>query len=244
MTNIEEMIALCQELLTPEDLERHPTAAIRAFANLLYTHHTFDMLRLPLDELIQCLRAANTRLLDSHDVSLALSVCLLIRFNATRSNDDYNDAIATLDRIIATHSSADDSGLRARASDAAFVAALFARNRSDCFGRPDYLEEAIFRQRAYLTTLSLEDSHRHTTIGNLTTLERIRFRDFGVATPDAERRSHDPEVVDRPSISNLAASLIDSNPIDIIGPDRNQHVKAMWSMPYDIDEADVEEAVA
>jgi hypothetical protein len=98
MTNIKEMIALCQELLTLDDMERHSTAAIRTFANLFYTHHTFEMLRLPLDELIQCLR-------------------------------DYNGGIATLDRIIATHSSAGDPSLHARASDAAFVAALFARNR-------------------------------------------------------------------------------------------------------------------
>jgi len=244
MTNIKEMIALCQELLTLDDLERHSTAAIRAFANLLYTHHTFEMLRLPLDELIQCLRVANTRIHDSYDVSMALSVCLLIRFNATRSTDDYNDAITTLDRIIATHSSADDLGRRERASDAAFVAALFARNRYIYFGRPDHLEEAIFRQRASLTTLALEDPHRHTSVGNLTALERIRFQDFGVVNPDAERRSRDPEVVDHPSFSNLAASLVNSNHIDILGADRDQHHKAMWSIPYEIDEADVEEAIA
>lgn len=86
------------------------------------------MLRVPLDEPIQCLHAANTHIHDSYEVSLALSVCLLMHFNTTRSNDDYNDAITTLDRIIMTHSSADDLDLCVRASDAAFVAVLFAHN--------------------------------------------------------------------------------------------------------------------
>ena len=179
-TNVKEMIPLCHELLTLDHLETHSTDAIRIFADLLHTHDSFELGRLPLDELIQFLRAANTRQLDSHHVPMALSDCLLMRFYATRSNDDLNDATATVDNIIATHSSSDDPSLRERASDAAFLAVKIAHARSVYFDGPDHLEESIYRERALLSTLSLEDPLRRPSIGRLTDLERKRFKDFGV----------------------------------------------------------------
>ena len=237
-TKIKEIVALCHELLSLDDLETHSTDAIEAFANLFHTHYTLELARPPLDELIQCLRAANTRLPDSHHVPLAISMCLLLRFNATRSNDDYNDAITTLDRIIATHSSADDPSLRASASDAAALAATFARNRFICFGRPDHLEEAIFRERAYLSTLSLNHPHRHASVRDLTILEGTRFDEFGVINSDAERRVCGPPI--RPSFSDLAAFFVDSN-LNFTEADRGRHQEAIRSIRFNIDKADIDE---
>ena len=56
--------------------------------------------------------------------------------------------------------------------------------------------------------------------------------------PDSERRVRDPPI--RPSFSDLAASLVDKNPIT--GADRDRDLEAIRSMRY-VDEADVEKAI-
>jgi hypothetical protein len=101
----------------------------------------------PLQQLIECLHEANACLPDFHDVHdipYALSACLFWRSNANRLNDDYDDAISILDRIITSHSSADDPDLHSRATPAAGLAATLAYGCFILYKKPDYLEEAIF----------------------------------------------------------------------------------------------------
>jgi CHAT domain-containing protein len=245
-TSLKQMTVLCRELLTSGDLTELPTLAIKALAHVIVISPLAGLESLdtqPLDQLIECLREANARLPDLHDVPDALSWCLYTRFNATNSHDDYDDAMTILDKIIASHSSADNPDLRSRAQDAASLAATFAFGRFIYYWKPEYLEEAIFRLRVHLSTMPLGDPDRHHIIQDLTKLERKRFNEFGVQNTNSEAHSRAPENIDLPSFSNLAASLVNSSAVNLTPEDRNQHFSALMSMKHITDIADLEEAI-
>jgi hypothetical protein len=240
MTTLNQMSVLCRELLTSDEVtERLP------FATTALVRVVFDLIgrsTQPPEQLIECLREANARLPDLHQVPYALSWCLAMRFNETKSNDDYDDAMAILDKIIASHSSADDPDLRSRAQGAAKLAATFAYGRFMDYKKPDHLEEAIFCHRAYLSTLTLEDPERRNCIQYLTDLEKKRSDEFGVKITDSKARFPDPEVIGLPSISNLA-SLVSSSAVNLTQEDRIQHLDALKSMNHITDAAYLEEAI-
>jgi len=152
-TSLRQMAVLCRELLTSGDLTELPALAIKALARAVVDSPLAELDTQPLDQLIECLREANARLPDFHSLPSALSWCLYMRFKATKSNVDYDDAITILDKIIASHSLADDPDLLSRAQAAANLAAMLGYRRFDFYGNPDYLEEAIFRRRAHLSTV-------------------------------------------------------------------------------------------
>ena len=241
MTGIKQMTVLCHELLTSDDLTGYPALAIKSLA--LVVPYLEGLHAQPPKQLIECLHEANARLPDLHHVAFALSWCLSVRSFATKSHADYDDAIAILDKIIAAHSSTDDPDLRSRVQDAKSIAVVVAYGRFTFYKKPDYLEEAIFRCRAHLSTLPLEDPNRHTFVQYLTDLERIRSNEFDVQNTDLEARSRDPEVIDRPSFSNLVAPLVNSSAVNLSPEDRDQHLDALKSMNDITDAADLEEAI-
>jgi CHAT domain-containing protein len=243
MTSLEQMTVLCRELLTSDDLTGHPAHAIRALARVVSNLGGPDLDILSSEQLIECLREANARLPDFHDVPYALSLCIFMRFDATKSNDDYDDAVAVLDRIIASHSSADDPDLRSSAQAAARLAAAIATNRFSLYEKPEYREDAIFRRHVQLSTVPLEDPDRNASIQHLIRLQRGRFDDFGVKNTESEALSRDPNVIDLPSFSNLAASLVNSSSVNLTAEDLTQHRDALRSMKYITDAADLEEAI-
>jgi tetratricopeptide (TPR) repeat protein len=245
VTNLRQMTVLCRELLASDDLIRPTSVAFEILIRVVFSSNLGGLDTQTLEQLIECLRVANSRLQDLHHVPYALSCCLFMRSIAIDSNDDYDDAIAILDEIIASHSTAaDDPDLRSRAQAAAGLAAMLAHRRSDFYEKPEYLEEAILRRRAHLSTLPLEHPRRHTFVRYLTDLEMERFDEFGVKNADSEARSRNPEVIiDLPSFSNLAASLIDASALNLITKDRFQHVAALRSMDHITDAADLEEAI-
>jgi CHAT domain-containing protein len=243
-TSSKQMTVLCQELLTSDDLTVYPVRAIQTFASIVRSLVGLESDTQFSEQLIECLREANVRLPDSHDVPYALSWCLFMRFDATKSNDDCDDAIVILDKIVASHSSADDPDLRSRAQEAARLAATLAHGRSTLYQKPEYLEEALFRRRAHLSTLPLEYPDRHTFFQIVTDLERKRFDEFGIKGTDSEACFHDPEVIDLPSFSNLAASLVNnSSAVHLTIQDKDQHLHALMSMNHITDIADLEEAI-
>jgi hypothetical protein len=73
MTSLKQMTDLCREFLTSDDLAGLPALAVNALASVvvLLVHDTK-----PSEQLIECLREANLRLPDLHDVPYALSLCL------------------------------------------------------------------------------------------------------------------------------------------------------------------------
>jgi CHAT domain-containing protein len=243
MTSLKRMTVLCRELLTSDDLTGYPARAIETLASVVTGLVGLESDTQSLEQVIKCLREATVRLPDLHGVRYALSYCLFMRFNETKSNDDYDDAIAILDNMIASHSSADDPDLNSRTQAITGLAATLAHGRFYFYGQPEYLEEAISRGRAHLSTLPLEDPSRHTFIQFLTDLERERFDEFGIKFTDSEALSRDPEVIDLPSFSNLAASLLDSGAVNFTAEDHRQHVDALASMYDFTDVADLEEAI-
>ena len=57
----------------------------------------------PSQQVVECLLEANMRLPDLHIVSIALFLTFSVRFVITKSNDDYENAMASLDKIRAPH---------------------------------------------------------------------------------------------------------------------------------------------
>ncbi|KAI0283882.1 CHAT domain-containing protein [Russula brevipes] len=236
LRNVEEMSALSRKLLASNvpELPLDSALAIEYWArNVTYA---VELSNRPSKQVFECLRAARTRLPDLHAVSFALSFSLFCRFDVTKSSDDYEDAMAALDKIIA--SSPSEYLIRALQ-----LAATLARARSSFFGKPEYIEEAISRFRAYLGALPLEDPQRRIAAHFLTTLERRRFVEFGVTSGPQEAHSGDPKDVDilhlATSIAKLKATTVPSKAL----PNHIQRMDDQDTMNRITDMADAEEAV-
>ncbi|KAI0298384.1 hypothetical protein B0F90DRAFT_715393 [Multifurca ochricompacta] len=107
--DIEEMVNLCQGLLTCHSSENDPTDAITALISAILCK--FDQRKQvePLDGVIQCLRdALKICLPGSHDVLLGLAISLAIRYAKNYSNDDYDEAMTLLESVIASSPLGDD----------------------------------------------------------------------------------------------------------------------------------------
>ena len=198
----------------------------------------------PSQQVIECLREANLRLPDSHRVSYVLFRCFNLRFWVTMSIEDYENAMAILIKIVAPHSSTDSPS--PYLAEALQMAAHLVRIRFHFYGNPEYLEEAIFCCRGYLSLISPEDPIRGDIIQILVELEKGRSDEFGITNSLPEAPSSNPGLVDPPSISDLSASLAESNlvnPSSITIQDHNRHLDAVCAMHRITDKADIEEAV-
>ena len=240
---IEEMAVLCRELLSLDVLEQDLNAAVEIFVatTLIYLKDTFGQTS---QQVIECLFEANTRLSDSHSISVALPLALVLRFDITKSNDDYECAMGHLDKSIASHfpvgSPSEILGLHLR------LAAWLADRRSLYFSsNPEHLEEAISRTRAHLAFVSIEDPQRDEIIRSLVQLVKTRAREFGdTGVPEGHR--NDPVVDDLPSFSQLAACLAESNtvnPPSMTVRECLRHLKAISSAGRITDEAEIHKAV-
>ena len=204
--DVEEMSALCRDLLASDVSELND--AIVDFAGATTTAiFSFDLK--PSRRVIECLREADMHLPDQHSISFALSLSLFTRFIVTWSNDDYEDAMAGLDKIISSHSHTNNPN--SYATLAFHQAPLLVMCQFAFYGDPEYLEEAISRFRGHLGTMSLEDPLRNDAIQSLEALEKRRFEEFGVTSGFQAAHCRDPQVLDPPSFSDLAASLSKSN---------------------------------
>jgi CHAT domain-containing protein len=197
MQNVEEMSVLTRELLASDVPELPLNVAIGGYARAVTLHGTLNQ---PSEQVFECLREAHTRLPDLHDVSHALSFSLSCRFDATKSSDDYGEAMTVLDKIIT-------SGPGEYLIRALDLASTLANRRFTFFGKPEYLEEAIFRFRVYLDALPLEHPDRPIATYFLTTLGRRRFMEFHVTNDRREAPSGDPEDVDVLSLALTMAKL-------------------------------------
>ena len=101
---------------------------------------------------------------------------LFCRFILTRSQEDYESAMAPLDKIITSHSPAESPNQYLTV--ALSQAALIARTRFIFYGTPEYLQEVISHTHACLISTSPEDPKRGGIIQHLEELERTRLEDF------------------------------------------------------------------
>jgi CHAT domain-containing protein/tetratricopeptide (TPR) repeat protein len=233
MQNIEEISVLTRELLASDVPELPLNVAISSYARAVILHGTLNQ---PSEQVIECLREAHTRLPDLHEVSQALSFSLSCRFEVTKSSDDYEEAMTVLDKII-------NSGPGEYLIDALHLSSTLANRRFTFLGKPEYLEEAIFRERAYLDALPLEDPQRPIATHFLTKLERRRSMEFGGTNDPREAHSGDPEDVDVLSLTLSEAKL---EATELPSKGLLDHIRILDSektMHRITEMADVEEAV-
>jgi len=243
MQGVEEMSALGHELLASDLSETRLIIPMENFAEAVAFQLTKSW-RQPSQQVIECLREANTRLPDSHDISYALSCSLVPRFLVRKSIHDYEVAMVPLDKVIASYSPADTPSHCV--VQALSLAADLAHSRSLFFGNPEYLEDAILCHRTYLGSLSPEDSNCGPTMRTLVKLESRRFGKSGVKKGLPELHSDDPEVIDLSSFSHLAASLSQLNPDNspLMTTDGHiQHIQALKSMDRITNKAEIKEGV-
>ena len=242
MNGIQEMSILCRGLLSSDALEQDLNPAVESFVQTILAHikDTSDQ---PSQQVIECLRDANTWLPDSYSVSLALSLAFGLCFRVTKSNDDYECAIGHLDKLIASHFpvGGPSKTMRQHLSLATNLAIL----RSLIYSNPENLEEAISRTRAHLGFVPVEDPEHGQIIRTLAELVRRRTKEFGdTGVPEGHR--NDPVADYLPTFPQLAASLAELNTVEppsLTTEACLRHFKAIVSAGRVTDKAEIDMAV-
>jgi hypothetical protein len=184
-----------------------------------------------------CLREANVRLSKFPQLSLWLAICLIVRFSVTHSNADCEEALAILDRIIASSHLYTNDARNPLQEEASRWITKLAAARFMAFNKTEYLE-AISRHRTYLSSASLDNPLR----SELSQLLTIHHHEFGMGG-DQEGRSSDPQIVDLSTFSSLTASLTEPNSSPITNEQWEQHSRALRSLTCITDIAEMEEAI-
>jgi CHAT domain-containing protein len=232
--NIEEMAVLCHELLKSDISTNSITGFVMDLVRAVDPKAQFGRLnkpQAPSDKVIECLREANVRLPDSHEVSNALAWSLFERFHIADSNDDYEEAITILDKVMnAPGDRPADQGI------ALWMVSYYAQARYFRFWKPEYLEQAIYRTRMALGAPPPEHTPLHfSTMDRLAFLQSRRFDDPGGVQ---EVHLENSEVSDRPSFQDLTASFTELN-----ADNQHRHLQAIFSVGRITDRAEVEEAI-
>lgn len=181
----EEMVGLCHELLASAPYGGYP---VKAFINL-GSIIDINLPRAPqgraLDHVIECLReAVKLSPPELHEIHLELGSALQFRFGKTHSDDDYREAITTLEKSVAyIHLQGNPCQCTAIAPA---IMAGFTVLRCSTYQQPEYVEEAISCCRSWLTYTSLGDEGRSTFIMLLKWCMASRSKQFGLTeTPQA-----------------------------------------------------------
>ena len=212
--DIEEMAVLCQDLLKSDN----PMISVPDFIMILarVVHANFqtgmlDQLQEPSDKVIGCLREANARLPDSHKVSTALAVSVFERFRIAHSNDDYEEAMAILDKVIR----APGDRLTEDQEEALGMASSFALGQFCISNKPEDLEHAIYHTHTFLSEVPpsqtrLDDRRIH-VMKWLSQLRRDRFDYLGIASSVQEPHHRTPGLIDHRPFQDMIASFTELN---------------------------------
>ena len=151
--NINEMLALCRELLTSNLSADFPVAALHYLSKAIEIEFLQGRAEAQLaDQVVECVRdAAKKCSPDSHFALYELAVVLRTRFAITHSIDDYEEATAILDRILDPNQPGVYSDqIRDEASSLAIRLSIII---SSVFPNPQYSEATV---RSTLTLLMLQ----------------------------------------------------------------------------------------
>jgi len=201
---INEMMGRFRDFLSsniPPQLLEMAVSALASGMNSYFLHSPPSEY---LDTLIDLLRDANKRL-GSHypERPGQLAQQLYLRFSQTHSSDDYEEAMALLDKIIT--SDPDKDCPKPDAANALYFSAVLAAERARTYCTPECIEEAIFRSRKFLRIRSADDSWRRAVTEILASLTKVRSGYLGTTRKGLqEALSPDPEVT---SFPHLVASL-------------------------------------
>jgi len=242
--HIDEMTGHCRELLASGAPQSLLSMAARALASVNFTNHEQSSVLELSDKGIDCLREAN-RCLDSRELAYKFAGHLFTRFSATHSIDDYEEAMALLDKIISSESNGNDPG--PGLEDAAYSSALLAWNRVRIYKNPEHFEEAVHRCRSFLRVSSTDDFRRRTITELLAPMMKLRSMLFGVTEDSQDPQSGDKEVTDVPSFSGLIALLL-AEPTagktrSWVGRGEEEHIRALKLASSTTDLAEIEEAI-
>jgi CHAT domain-containing protein len=149
--NIGELAVLCCELLTLDLPDFDATHSITHFADVALCKIDINDLDQPLDQVIDCLRAVRKHKPNLRKARLALAQSLASRYYMTLVNEDYEDAASALDEFITSSSPGDSEDDVAQAQESV---TYLATTRSMTHETPEYLEEAMYRTRAFLASSS------------------------------------------------------------------------------------------
>ena len=152
VSDVLDMAVLYRELVEASD--DNSTHVIRLIAKVAESRITVGIPYQPLDELIECLRAARKPSPDLLEGRLALALFLTHRYCLTFVNDDYEEAASMLDEIITSNSPSDKFNTAAQAQG---LVTMLAGIRWAALRSPEYLEEAIYRERASFASSSLKE---------------------------------------------------------------------------------------
>ena len=182
--DVKEMAALCHELLNLDVSTNSVTYFTMCLVRAIQVQIGSSEQEEPSDKVIECLREANVRLPDSHeiskDVSIMLAWSLCDRFSITYSDDDYKEGMTILDKVIR------GPGDRLELQEVALgVVKMFTAHRSYFFGSPEAhnSELAIYRR-----TTPLNDEASKSTLypAKYVLIPRRRLEGSGVASDPQE----------------------------------------------------------
>ena len=175
--DLEEMAALTHELLSSDISTSDLVDPIITFCGAVSHKFSLSDVKPPPEQFIHVMREAET-IIPHSDVSYALALCLTQRFLIAHAINDYEDAIAIADKILASHSPGDSLTPVQREATQLIQALVVTRVNS--YSSPEYLEDAIHRFRTLLSFPSLPDQDRTFLAGVLDTYVQQRFIYFNV----------------------------------------------------------------
>jgi hypothetical protein len=175
MQNIREIAILSRELLAVEASGIDTTRLIDFIWEIMQSRIHLGVPDQPLDELIECMRAATKRRPDLLQGRAAFAMSLISRYYMTSVDDDYEEAMSILDEMTTSGNSQDKTVARFQVFATGLAAAL-ATMRSHAHWTPEYSEEAIYRARTCVSSSSKTEFHG---IWNVEFPAKKRFRYFG-----------------------------------------------------------------
>jgi tetratricopeptide (TPR) repeat protein len=259
-SDVEERAVLCHKLLKSDIPTTSVTGSIMGLF-LAISHARLEGLKEqqePSDKIIECLREANLRLPNFHAASIVLASSLYNRYCMAYSNDDYEEGTTILDKVIRAPGPEDRFGLVQPQKVAMLLVTLFAQARSSMFGKPEYLEEAIYRTRMALGDASLErilpPVTKYALAAAAAILQMRRLEDLGTGIGPQEAHPRNLGVSGHPSFQDLTASLTELNAVrpsrdlttslnDLNSDNYMKHITALTSINYITDGEELEEAI-
>ncbi|KAH9009094.1 CHAT domain-containing protein [Lactarius deliciosus] len=190
LQNIEEMAALCHELLTSDPSDDDTTTSITLFSIVVSSKISPLVPDQPLDQVIECLRLAKRHKPELRRAHFALAFCLRARYYTTLANDDYEEFASILDEIITSspHGDSQDECIVTQAQELVTAVAMF---RSSAHKSPEYMEEAIYRAHAFRSSFPAEHFLSSEINKKLENSAKLRFSNFGPEAHEASP-SHSP----------------------------------------------------
>jgi len=239
--DIEEMADLSDELLDSDISTDSLTDPIMHFASIVHARGEESLgVKIPLEKVIGCLRRVIIRLPDLPRVSIVLARYLFRRLMITVSDDDYNEGMAVLDRVINFRGPGDTPSQYQ--TEALWSAVKFSLFRFNMSRKPEDLERAIYLNRTLLDEMSLEHPIRDRVIEEHSFLQGLRFDGAGVAPKSETSTSESGRL---PSFRDLTASLheLSVKPIPFTTFNMHSHALHPSTIRRVTDIADIEDGI-